>query len=294
LPNYQSSTSAKLARQLDQLLHRLNPINNAHAGATASNFGDFASYWTGTSSEHLRFPPGGGFEENEVYPDENFLEGELITNVNNKTYLQMQLQSNFGRDDGDGGVYKPTLFGDILGTTEVLSILSLGVPSDMEAGSHEFCVSENENTQALALVDCPETIDPDGEIELIRTDIADVSSEDSVFDRALALYFGDEVDPFAHYWIKNSNLSFSILQLEPGGGDADAYGIQFLSFNKQSNAIIFEELQVTEAYEDDAGEIDFSRFYTEGSETGLTVLSIFSGNIGEGSNHSAIALASIG
>lgn len=247
---------------------------------------DVASVWASTTASELIQPPGGVAQQGETYPDVDGLDfdkaGEAVENVNLQDFVGYHLESAYARDSGDGGIFKPTLFGQLDSMFNVLGVLSGGIPGEMVAGTYDFCVTEDD-AMNLENAACPDPIDDT--VLSVSVEVVDVSTEQSLFDRAVQVSAGGE--PFVWYWIRNSAEELNILQLEPANQEKSSVGINTLLQNKETGGLIFESLDSGDDSDADA-QSKVMRLVIEGGEDAKVYFSAFEGNSGgSGTYHNA-------
>ncbi len=252
LPEYGSAstvayTKAQIQRFLVQSSRSWLPISTAHAAATATA-GDTltATNWDSTSTANKIFPPGGFPQTNETYPDST----DPVVYVSLKEHIGKQLDADFARESGDGGAFKPTLFGRFDSAINIINVLAAAVPDGFEAGEQTIYITmDNQGTPTAA------EEEDEGAIA-IELDIVDISDDSTLYDLALRIV-SEPMDLEVWVWLKNTTAVLNFQQLEydmvdhedddsipESAGEITRMSTVTLNWNRTSGEMLFEYVSV--------------------------------------------------
>lgn len=214
LPEYGSATAtayfmADTKRSLIAAAQSLSPVGQAHAAAAAvTGTANLSTYWATTTDGQL-ISPVGGYSNNgtETYPGTT----DLVTLVNVKEYIGQQLDGSFVRESGDGGAYKPTLFGRFENSLEIVKVFSEVYPDGLVAGEKTVYMQEDSTTGNAVVT---ETV-PSGEYMTVNMTIIDISATSTDYDMAIYVQLGSGADGDDNWmWIRNTSSELNFQHME--------------------------------------------------------------------------------
>lgn len=251
LPEYGSATAtayfmADTKRSLIAAAQTVSPISTAHAAAApVTGTDNLATYWA-TSTDGQLISPAGGYSNNgtETYPNT----GELVTLVNVKEYIGQQLDGDFVRESGDGGPYKPTLFGRFENALEIVKIMGQVFPDGPVAGDKQVYAIEDSSTGDITVSET----EPAGQSMSVILKVVDISDDSDTYDMAIYVELGgggsDQGDS-NWMWLKNTadTLNFQHMEFKEITETIDSQSVSFdrtsvstLRWNRTTGEMGFE------------------------------------------------------
>lgn len=237
LPEYGSATAtayfmADTKRSLIAAAQSVNPIATAHAAAAAvTGTENLSTYWATTTDGQL-ISPAGGYNNSgtETYPN-----GDPVELVNVKEYIGQQLDGDFVRESGDGGPYKPTLFGRFENSLEIVKIMGEVFPNGLVAGSTQVYATEDSTTGDIEI----HTSAPAEQHMTVILKLVDISADSDTYDMAIYVELGgggDDQGDSNWMWLKNTadTLNFQHMEFKETSEDFDDDGTDDATFDRTS------------------------------------------------------------
>jgi hypothetical protein len=302
LPEYGSAGSvAYLGSDLQRFFIRsarsLSPISMAYAAASASAGTSINTAWDGSGDSNLIAPPGGHPQDGEVVPGTS----DPLDYITMKEYLGYQLRSDFSRESGDGGPYKPTLFGRFDSAISIVNILAELLPDGIVPGTSTVYITMDEEGNPVAAAETDEGAAP------ITLSVVDISADNDLYDVAIRVV-STAIDLDVRLWLTNTSSTLNFQQLEYqqvnndddgsipiDAGDITRTSITTLNWNRTTGEMLFEYVSIDD---DDNTTANGSvmRFYVA-EEGGDAYLVAFEGDTaGDGSHnqYKAFSIATTG
>ena len=208
LPEYGSAgTVAYITSDVQRALlagaKTLSPISTAHAlAAPVSATANRTTHWETTTATELVSPVGGFPGTAENYPGTT----TQVTRVDVKEYIGQQLDGSFTRESGDGGAYKPTLFGRFENSLEIVKIFGQVFPDGLVAGDKTIYMEQDAATGNVTIHETEVAGS-----QPITLKIVDISSSSTTYDMAI---YVDMVDNDNWMWVKNTTGALNFQHLE--------------------------------------------------------------------------------